>query len=470
MTDHGQRGATERLRHGFFATILGVTGVVLSVLGFLAVRNPAAARLVASSDGVASLLTGLAFTAIACALVLHYGRRSAQLSAAYRELHRATLQRERSEAALRESERFTRATLDAIDAQIAVLDADGVVMAVNRAWRSRLHPLLGDTGACDVGSNYLFFCDGVRGERAREVARVAEAVREITAGEREECLIESVVPDDGSVLVTRVTRFASRGPLRLVVAHQDVSAFARAGTQASPEAPAFDAPTPTPAWRRSRPRITSPRSPTPRRSASSVRTAPGGSRTRMRDSSRWATSTPPPRSATAGSRWCTRTTSTASSRNGSASSTVARAARPRSGPSTPAAPSDPVASARSRPTTVSSPSSWTPSAAARADAVLARERDVYRHAIGLERSLVFATDAGGRIALANAAAAAFCGTTPADLVGRVAEHLAPDASSDGEVERFRDHAGIIPVVRGRAARRARARTAAASSRSRSPST
>ncbi len=99
MTDHGQRGATERLRHGFFATLLGVTGVVLSVLGFLAVRNPAAARLVASSDGVASLLTGLAFTAIACALVLHYGRRSEQLSAAYRELHRATLQRERSEAA-----------------------------------------------------------------------------------------------------------------------------------------------------------------------------------------------------------------------------------------------------------------------------------------------------------------------------------------------------------------------------------
>jgi len=83
------------------------------------------------------------------------------------------------------------------------------------------------------------------------------------------------------------------------------------------------------------------------------------------------------------------------------------------------------------------------SAAARADAALARERDVYRHAIGLERSLVFATDAGGRIALANAAAAAFCGTTPAELVGRAAEHLAPDAASDGDVERFRDHAGTI---------------------------
>src|SRR5262249_49858325 len=94
---------------------------------------------------------------------------------------------------------------------------------------------------------YLFFCDGVRGERAREVARVAEAVRAITTGEREECLIESVVPDDGSVLVTRVTRFGSRGPLRLVVAHQDVSALARAGTETAPVAPVLDLPAPPPA-------------------------------------------------------------------------------------------------------------------------------------------------------------------------------------------------------------------------------
>jgi len=83
------------------------------------------------------------------------------------------------------------------------------------------------------------------------------------------------------------------------------------------------------------------------------------------------------------------------------------------------------------------------SAAARADATLVRERDVYRHAIGLERSLVFATDAGGRIALVNAAAAAFCGATPAEIVGRVAEQLAPDAASDGDVERFRDHTGSV---------------------------
>jgi PAS domain S-box-containing protein len=226
---------TDRLRYGFFAAILGVTGVALSVLGFLAARSPEAARLAASSDGFASLVTGLSFTAIACAVVLHYGRRSAQLTTAYQDLHRATLQRERSEAALRESERFTRATLDAMDAQIAVLDVDGVVMAVNRAWRARPHPLLRDAGACDVGSNYLTLCGGVTDGRAAEAARVAAAIRAIASGEREDCLLESHVPVDGRFVVTRVTRFAGKGPLRLVVAHQDVTALA---------APPLDAPDP----------------------------------------------------------------------------------------------------------------------------------------------------------------------------------------------------------------------------------
>ena len=228
---------TDRLRYGLFATILGVTGLALSVLGFLAARSPAVARLVGASDGIASLVTGLSFTAIACGVVLHYGRRSAQLTTAYQDLHRATLQRERSEAALRESERFTRATLDAMDAQIAVLDADGVVMAVNRAWRTQPHPLLCEAGECDVGSNYLSLCDGFTNGLAAEAARVAAAIRAISSGERDDCLLESHVHVGGRLVVTRVTRFAGKGPLRLVVAHQDVTALAHAPQLVAPEVP-----------------------------------------------------------------------------------------------------------------------------------------------------------------------------------------------------------------------------------------
>ena len=33
-----------------------------------------------------------------------------------------------------ESERFARATLDALDARVAILDEQGTILAVNRAW------------------------------------------------------------------------------------------------------------------------------------------------------------------------------------------------------------------------------------------------------------------------------------------------------------------------------------------------
>ena len=45
------------------------------------------------------------------------------------------LEKRRAEEALRNSERFARATIDALSANIAVLDEDGVIINVNKAWR-----------------------------------------------------------------------------------------------------------------------------------------------------------------------------------------------------------------------------------------------------------------------------------------------------------------------------------------------
>jgi hypothetical protein len=194
---------TDRLRYGLFATILGVTGIALSVLGFLAARSPAAAKLVATSEGIASLVTGLSFTAITCAVVLYYGRRSRQLSTAYQDLHRATLQRERSEAALRESERFTRATLDAMDAQIAALDADGgrhgCELRLARAAASALRRRSATSAQLP---------DPLRRRhrrRAAEAARVAAAIRRDHNRRARRPPVESHSHVDGLV-VTRVTR------------------------------------------------------------------------------------------------------------------------------------------------------------------------------------------------------------------------------------------------------------------------
>jgi PAS domain S-box-containing protein len=79
---------------------------------------------------------------------------------------------------------------------------------------------------CDVGSHYLALCEGVTGPRAADAQSVADAIREIMSGARADCIVESRIPPEGHLLVTRLTRFAGRGPLRLVVAHQLVAAIA----------------------------------------------------------------------------------------------------------------------------------------------------------------------------------------------------------------------------------------------------
>ena len=92
-------------------------------------------------------------------------------------------ERKRMEAALRERERFSREVLDSLVAPTAVLEPDGTIVAVNRAWER-----FGEAGAADpetsgVGANYLDVC-----ERAGSIAGLAaaEGVRAILRGVRDE--------------------------------------------------------------------------------------------------------------------------------------------------------------------------------------------------------------------------------------------------------------------------------------------
>mgnify|MGYP003694183983 CR=1 FL=1 len=227
VTDRGSRARPSALRYGFFATILGVTGVVLSVLGFLAVRNPAAARLVASSDGVASLLTGLSFTAIACALVAALrpalGAALGRISRAASRDVAAGAQRGRAprERALhaRDAGRHRRS-----DRACSTPTASS--SAVNRAWRARLHPPARGHGRVRRRLELTYrYCDGVRGERASRGWRAwRRRCRAITAGEHaRECLLSRASCPTTAQRARDASR-ASRaaGPAPTVVAHQDV--------------------------------------------------------------------------------------------------------------------------------------------------------------------------------------------------------------------------------------------------------
>ena len=73
-----------------------------------------------------------------------------------------------AQEALRESERLNRIILNSLSAHIAVVDRQGVIMAVNEAWeRFARDQGLTDTGRVGIGANYLAACGFFEGEAAR---------------------------------------------------------------------------------------------------------------------------------------------------------------------------------------------------------------------------------------------------------------------------------------------------------------
>jgi two-component system sensor kinase FixL len=135
-------------------------------------------------------------------------------------------ERRRAEAAIRESERFARAVVDALTARLAILDADGRIIGVNRAWRDLGLAEAANPASVGVGANYLAVCDAVRdGRAAAEARRFAEGIRAVLKGERVvfEMEYECVGGGERRWFVGRVTRFPGGEPVRVVVAHEDVT-------------------------------------------------------------------------------------------------------------------------------------------------------------------------------------------------------------------------------------------------------
>lgn len=138
---------------------------------------------------------------------------------------RDVTEQRRAEKQLREAERFARSTLDSLSAHIAILDADGVILAVNRAWRRFAEmngPLCGNVRE---GGNYLAVCDAAQGDDQAIAREFAAGIRRVLSGEAEEFTLEYPChsPIEQRWFIGRVTRFVGEGPVRVVVAHEDIT-------------------------------------------------------------------------------------------------------------------------------------------------------------------------------------------------------------------------------------------------------
>ncbi|WP_125469085.1 hybrid sensor histidine kinase/response regulator [Methylomagnum ishizawai] len=92
----------------------------------------------------------------------------------------------RTEALLRESRDFKRAVLDSMEAQIAVLDRDGVIVEVNAPWHSSALARGSEPGRpaprTGIGTNYLEVCRACQGPSSEHVLEAHDGIRAVLDG------------------------------------------------------------------------------------------------------------------------------------------------------------------------------------------------------------------------------------------------------------------------------------------------
>jgi PAS domain S-box-containing protein len=134
-----------------------------------------------------------------------------------------------ADAALRQSAAINQTVLDSLTAHIAVLDADGVIIAVNQAWE-RFARANGDVDGTHtgVGINYLQVCQRAADLNSAEAQPVAHGIAAVLACELDHYVIEYPchAPNEERWFIIRVTPLVG-AHTGAVVAHEDITARKR---------------------------------------------------------------------------------------------------------------------------------------------------------------------------------------------------------------------------------------------------
>jgi PAS domain S-box-containing protein len=130
-----------------------------------------------------------------------------------------------AEASVRDAGLLARNTLDALSAQVAIVDHEGAIIAVNSAWRNFAVDNGGVAARVLEGANYLTVCDGARSRDGEEGGATAVGIRAVMQGELEEFSLEYPChsPTEQRWFTVRVTRFAGGGDKRVVIAHENIT-------------------------------------------------------------------------------------------------------------------------------------------------------------------------------------------------------------------------------------------------------
>jgi diguanylate cyclase (GGDEF)-like protein/hemerythrin-like metal-binding protein len=126
---------------------------------------------------------------------------------------------------IRTAKLFLQSVLDGLTAHIALIDANGDIVLVNKAWRDFAR----DNGLApervSEGTSYLCACDSAGRNNATEADSFADGIRKVLAGELQQFALEYPchAPHERRWFVGRVTPFPGDGPRRVVVAHENIT-------------------------------------------------------------------------------------------------------------------------------------------------------------------------------------------------------------------------------------------------------
>ncbi|RFC40238.1 MAG: PAS domain S-box-containing protein/diguanylate cyclase (GGDEF) domain-containing protein, partial [Candidatus Nitrotoga sp. CP45] len=117
------------------------------------------------------------------------------------------------------------AILNALPANIALLDTQGVIISVNEAWRRFARTNAFQVQGYGVGVNYLEICDSARGDYASEAPKAAAGIRSVLAGKVKNFSLEYPChsPTEQRWFLLTVTPLADDPPNGVVVMHLNIT-------------------------------------------------------------------------------------------------------------------------------------------------------------------------------------------------------------------------------------------------------
>lgn len=154
---------------------------------------------------------------------------SQEIGPLIRSVNRLLQTLEQREAALKNSEVFRRAIFDSVKAEVAALDGNGVITAVNAPWLRFVEQITnpldpGQTPYSSIGVNYLLICDTAVAAGEDDGAAVGAGIRSVLDGRQDSFSFEYPChsPQEQRWFQTVVT------PLKLpgggaVVSHTDIT-------------------------------------------------------------------------------------------------------------------------------------------------------------------------------------------------------------------------------------------------------